>query len=114
MGDIEEIFSATLALLIHGIVLFPNIENCLDHLAVEIFLTNNPVSFLLADFYHTFHRRREKIGGTFVFYAPLLHFWMRTHMPKRGPFLLALSFGTRENGILRTSFFDVEGSQMSL
>lgn len=82
----EELCSATLALLIHGIVLFPNIDNFVDHLAVEVFLTNNPMPFLLAEFYHTFHIRHEKKGGTFICCAHLLHLWMRTHMPQRGSF----------------------------
>lgn len=61
-----EFCSAVLALLVHGIVLFLNIDNFVDHLAIEIFLAGNPVSFLLADFYHTFHTRHEKKGGTFL------------------------------------------------
>lgn len=78
--------SATLALLLHGIILFPNIDNFMDHLVVEIFLTNNLVSFLLVDFYYTFHTRHEKRGGSFLCCVPLLHLWMKTHMPQRGPF----------------------------
>lgn len=31
-----ELCSAVLTLLVHGIILFPNIENFIDHLAVEI------------------------------------------------------------------------------
>lgn len=84
--DKAELCSVTLVLLIHGIVLFPNIDNFVDHLAVKIFLTNNPVSFLLADFYHTFHTRCEKRGGTYLYCNPLLDLWMRTHIPQRGPF----------------------------
>lgn len=76
---------AVLALLIYGIVLFPNIDNFIDHAAVEIFLSGNPVSFLLADFYHTFHTRHEKKGETFLCCAPLLQIWMKTHMPLNGP-----------------------------
>lgn len=53
---------------------------------MEIFLTNNPVTFLLADLYHTFHIRHKKRWGTSLCCAPLLHLWMRTHMPQRGPF----------------------------
>lgn len=82
-----EFYSATLTLLIHGVVLFPNIDNFIDHLAVEIFLTHNLVPFFLAGFYHTFHTRHEKKGGNFLCCAPLLHLWMKTHMPTRGPFV---------------------------
>lgn len=66
----EELCSTTSTLLIHGIVLFPNIDNFVDHLAVEISLTNNPVPFLVTDFYHTFHTRHEKRGGILIFCLP--------------------------------------------
>lgn len=79
-------YSATLALMIHGIVLFPNIDKFVDHLVVEVFLTKNPIPFLLADFYHTLHTRHEKKGSTFLCCASLLHLWMRARMPQRGPF----------------------------
>ncbi|XP_050877261.1 uncharacterized protein LOC127081015 [Lathyrus oleraceus] len=78
---------AVLALLIYGIVLCPNIDNFIDHAAVNIFLSGNLVPFLLADFYHTFHTRHEKKGGTFLCCAPMLHIWMKTHMPLTGPFV---------------------------
>ncbi|XP_050916520.1 uncharacterized protein LOC127131651 [Lathyrus oleraceus] len=78
--------STTLALLIHGFVLFPNIDKFADPLAVEVFLPNNPVPFLLADFDHTFHTKHEKKGGTFLCCDPLLHLWMRIRMPQHEPF----------------------------
>ncbi|XP_050893147.1 uncharacterized protein LOC127098561 [Lathyrus oleraceus] len=78
--------SANLALLIHGIVLFPNVDKFVDQLAVEVFLTKNPVPFLLADFYHTFHTRHDKKGGTFLCCAPMLHLWMRARIPQSGLF----------------------------
>lgn len=51
--------SATLAVLIHEIVLFLNVDKFMDHLAVEVFLTKNMVPFLLVDFYHNFHIRYD-------------------------------------------------------
>ncbi|XP_050920094.1 uncharacterized protein LOC127137703 [Lathyrus oleraceus] len=78
---------AVLVLLIYGIVLFPNIYNFIDRSVVEVFLSSNPVTFLLADFYHTFHTLHEKKGGTFLCCALLLHMWMKTHMPQKGPFV---------------------------
>ncbi|XP_050876506.1 uncharacterized protein LOC127080221 [Lathyrus oleraceus] len=76
-----------LELLIYGIVLFPNIDNFIDRSAIEVFLSGNPVSFLLVDFYHTFHTRHEKKGGTFMCYDMLFHMWMKAHMPQKGPFV---------------------------
>lgn len=96
--------SATLALLIYGIVLLPNVDKFIDHLAVKIFLTKNLLSFLLADFYHTFHTRHDKKGGTFLCCAPLLDLWMRTHMPQRGPFAyINLSWPHKFASLLATS-----------
>ncbi|XP_050895337.1 uncharacterized protein LOC127101956 [Lathyrus oleraceus] len=83
---IPNFFSATLSLFIHGIVLFPNIDKFVNHLAVKVFLTNNSVSFLLVDFYHTFHTRHEKKGYSFLYCAPLLHLLMRDRIPQHGPF----------------------------
>lgn len=84
--EIPDFCNATLALLIYIIVLFSNIDKFIDHSVIEIFLTKNSVSFLLTEFYHTFHTRHEKKGDTFLCCGPLLHLWMRTHMPQRGPF----------------------------
>lgn len=80
-------FYIILALLVHGIMLFLNINHFVDHLAVEIFLLGNLMPFLLVDIYHTLHTRHEKRGGTFICCTPLLHAWMMTHMPKEGPFV---------------------------
>lgn len=38
-----------LALLVYGIVLFLNIDSFVDHVAIRIFLSGNPVPFLLDD-----------------------------------------------------------------
>ncbi|XP_050895230.1 uncharacterized protein LOC127101830 [Lathyrus oleraceus] len=76
-----------LALLIFGIILFPNIDNFIDRSTIEVFLFGNPVPFLLVDFYHIFHTHHEKKGGTFLCCVPLLHMWMKTHMPQKGPFV---------------------------
>lgn len=90
---------AVLTLLVHGIVLFPNIDNFVDHLEVEIFLAGNPVPFLLEDFYHTFQTRNEKKSENFLCYALLLHLWMKTRMPQKDPFI---SKGlTKESGKLK-------------
>lgn len=48
-------FYANLAILIYGLVLFPNIEGFIDKVAINIFLTKNLVPTLLADVYLYFH-----------------------------------------------------------
>ncbi|XP_050877251.1 uncharacterized protein LOC127081008 [Lathyrus oleraceus] len=80
-------FYAVLALLIHGIVLFPNVEKFVDQVAIEVFLSGNPVPFLLADIYHALHARHEKRGGTLLCCAPLLYTWFMQHMPEEGLFV---------------------------
>lgn len=80
-------FSSVLALMIYGIVLFPNVDNYVDNLDIEVYLLGNPVPFLLDDIYYSFHTRHEKKGGTFLCCAPLLHTLFMSHMPKEGSFV---------------------------
>ncbi|XP_050887708.1 uncharacterized protein LOC127092861 [Lathyrus oleraceus] len=82
-----EAFYVVLAVLVYGIVLFPNIDHFVDHLAVRTFLSGNPVSFLLADLHYALHDRHEKKGGTILCCAQLLHVRFRSHMPEEGPFV---------------------------
>jgi hypothetical protein len=82
-----EAFYAVLAVLVYGIVLFPNIDHFVDHLAVRIFFSGNPVPFLLADLYYTLHDLHERKGGIILCCAQLLHAWFRSHMPEEGPFV---------------------------
>ena len=78
-------FNAIIALSIHGIMLFPNIENFVDQIAVEIFLSCNPIPFLLVDIYYSPHESREKKGGTLLCCALLLHAWLMPHLKEEGP-----------------------------
>ncbi|XP_050900625.1 uncharacterized protein LOC127107386 [Lathyrus oleraceus] len=75
-------FYVVVALLIYGIVLFPNVEKFVDQVAIEVFLSGNPVPFLLADIYYDLHARHEKRGGTLLCCAPLLYTWFMQHMPE--------------------------------
>jgi len=51
-------FETILAVLIYGIVLFPNLDNFVDINAIQIFLSQNPVPTLLADTYFSYLARR--------------------------------------------------------
>jgi len=75
-------FELVLALLIYGLVLFPNMDNFIDLNAIKMFLTKNPVPTLLADTYHSIHHRNSKKGGMIVCCAPLLYRWFASHLPK--------------------------------
>jgi hypothetical protein len=59
-------FESILALLVYGLLLFPNVNGFVDANAIQIFLTKNPVSTLLADTYHSIHHRTDKQGGTIL------------------------------------------------
>ncbi|XP_050899832.1 uncharacterized protein LOC127106590 [Lathyrus oleraceus] len=70
-----------LALILYGIVLFPNIDDFVDMTAIRIFLLKNPISTFLADVYHSIHWRNEKNGGMIQCCAPLLYKWFLSHLP---------------------------------
>ncbi|XP_050915984.1 uncharacterized protein LOC127131090 [Lathyrus oleraceus] len=77
-------FNVVMALLIHGVMLYPNIDNFMDQIVVEIFLFGNPIPFLLGDIYYSLHERHGKKGGTLLCCAPLLHAWIMTHLKEDG------------------------------
>ncbi|GAU47885.1 hypothetical protein TSUD_404570 [Trifolium subterraneum] len=75
-------FEAILALLIYGLVLFPNIDYFVDSSAIQIFLGGNPVLSLLANAYHSIHHRTQKGHGLIICCAPLLYRWFISHLPQ--------------------------------
>lgn len=78
----DVIFEYYFALLIYGLLLFPNIEGFVDSSALCIFLSKNPVLTLLGDAYHSIHYRTLKKGGTIVCCIPLLYKWFISHLPQ--------------------------------
>ncbi|XP_050877566.1 uncharacterized protein LOC127081343 [Lathyrus oleraceus] len=80
-------FNSNLALLIYGIILFPNIEEFVDLDAIHIFLTQNHIPTLLVDTYYPIHVRTQKKKGTIVCCAPLMYRWFISHLPSKGPFV---------------------------
>ncbi|KAI5422598.1 hypothetical protein KIW84_045872 [Lathyrus oleraceus] len=75
-------FEDVLALLIYGLVLFPNPDQFIDMNAVKIFLTHNPVPTLLGDILHSLHTRTMKRQGTLMCCVPLLSRWFISHLPQ--------------------------------
>ncbi|XP_050877557.1 uncharacterized protein LOC127081333 [Lathyrus oleraceus] len=66
---------------------FSGFSRCfVDHMAVRILLSGNPVLFLLDDIYYALHERHEKKWGTLLCCEHLLHAWFRSHMPEKGPY----------------------------
>lgn len=64
-------FNATLALLIYGIILFPNIDDLMT--IIGIFLSKNPIPTLIVYVYYYLHLRHEKKGWMVLCHAPLLY-----------------------------------------
>ncbi|XP_058775472.1 uncharacterized protein LOC131649732 [Vicia villosa] len=81
-----EAFNALLAVLIYGIVMFPNIHKFVDLAAICLFVEKNPVPTLLADTYYSVHSRYGK-GGAIRNCLPLLYTWFKSHLPTSGPFV---------------------------
>ena len=52
-----------MALLIYGVVLFPNFDQLIDVNVVKIFMSRNPVPTLLGDILHSFHTRTMRKRG---------------------------------------------------
>ncbi|KAI5404353.1 hypothetical protein KIW84_051495 [Lathyrus oleraceus] len=75
-------FEDILALLIYGLVLFPNPDQFIDVNAIKIFLTHNPVPTLLGDILHSLHTRTMKRQGTLMCCIPLLSRWFISHLPQ--------------------------------
>src|ERR1043165_9955129 len=87
-------FEVVLALLIYGLVLFPNVLSFADINAIRIFLIGNLVPTLLSDTYFSIHHRNRQGDGTIMCCVPLFFKWIVSHLPK-SPF----SVKTKTSGI---------------
>jgi len=81
MGSYD-VFYNILALLIYGLVLFPDVGGLIDKNVIKIFLSKNPVPTLQADTYHSIHDRTLKGQGTILCCIPLLYKWFTSHLPE--------------------------------
>ncbi|KAL5123504.1 hypothetical protein HKD37_02G004082 [Glycine soja] len=78
-------FADILALLIFGVVLFPNVDGLVDLATIDAFLTyhhskESPVVAILADLFNTFDRRCEKNNARIVCCLPTLCVWLISHL----------------------------------
>ena len=74
-------FIDVLALLVFGVVLFPNVDGLVDLVAIDAFLAyhhnkESPVIATLADAYDTFDLRCEKSSVKIVCCTPALYVWL--------------------------------------
>ncbi|KAL5162547.1 hypothetical protein HKD37_07G019647 [Glycine soja] len=78
-------FADILALLIFGVVLFPNVDGLVDLAAIDAFLAyhhskESPVVAILADLFDTFDRRCEENSARIVCCLPALCVWLVSHL----------------------------------
>ncbi|KAH1228659.1 hypothetical protein GmHk_10G028622 [Glycine max] len=78
-------FMDVLALLIFGVVLFPNVDGLVDLAAIDAFLAyhhskESPVVANLADLFDTFDRRCEKSSARIICCLPALCVWLVSHL----------------------------------
>ena len=78
-------FIGVLALLIFGVILFPNIEGLVELATIDAFLAyhhskESSVIAILADVYDTFDRRCKKSGTRIVYCTPALYEWLVSHL----------------------------------
>ena len=78
-------FANILALLIFGVVLFPNMDGLVDLAAIDAFLAyhhskESPVVAILADLFDIFDRRCEKNSARIVCCLPALCVWWVSHI----------------------------------
>ncbi|KAH1254225.1 hypothetical protein GmHk_04G010714 [Glycine max] len=78
-------FMDVLALLIFGVVLFPNVDGLIDLAAIDAFLAyhhskESPVVAVLADLFDTFDRRCEKGSARIICCLPALCVWLVSHL----------------------------------
>ncbi|KAH1189682.1 hypothetical protein GmHk_20G057410 [Glycine max] len=78
-------FADILALLIFGVVLFPNVDGLVDLATIDVFLAyhhskESPVVAILADLFDTFDRRCEKNNARIVCCLPALCVWLVSHL----------------------------------
>ncbi|XP_058763295.1 uncharacterized protein LOC131636699 [Vicia villosa] len=80
-------YNVLLAVAIYGIVMFPNVPNFVDSVAVHLFMGKNPVPTLLADTYYATYSRYEKGGGAITCCLQLLFIWFLSLLSSKGPFV---------------------------
>ncbi|KAL5127522.1 hypothetical protein HKD37_14G039933 [Glycine soja] len=78
-------FMDVLALLIFGVVLFPNVDGLVDLAAIDAFLAyhhskESPVVAVLEDLFDTFDRRCEKSSARIICCLPALCVWLVSHL----------------------------------
>ena len=59
-------FEEIVALLVYGLVLFPNPDQLIDVNAVKIFISRNPVPTLLGDILNSFYTRTMRKRGVLM------------------------------------------------
>lgn len=87
-----------LALIIFGLVLFPNLENFIDNVAISVFWSTrifqkDYVPALLVDIYYTLEVRHTKRRGNMLCCIPLLYHWFTTQIFLRSSIIPVMTRG---------------------
>lgn len=69
-------FIAILALLIYGVVMFPNDDDYINHSIISVFMSGNTIPALVSDVYYCLHTRHEKKR---VWYWVVLHYYIGSY-----------------------------------
>jgi len=83
-----ETFMDVLAMVIYGVLLFPNIEYFVDYAAVDVFVASktrseNPVTAILADVFGTLNLCSERKKGKMLCCLPMLYVWLTSRVGER-------------------------------
>jgi len=77
-----------LAMVIYGVLLFPNVEYFIDYIVVDVFVASktrseNPVTAILADVFRTLDLCSEKEKGKMLCCLPMLYVWLTSRIGER-------------------------------
>jgi len=78
-------FIYVLALLVFGVILFPNVDGLVDLAAIDAFLAyhhnkESPTVAILADAYDTFDQRCKKSSTRIICCTPALYVWLVSYI----------------------------------
>jgi len=76
-----ETFMDVLALTLYGVMLFPNVEDLVDYVAIDVFIANktrseNPVPTILANVYIAFHLCYDMGKRKLMCCLPVFYVWL--------------------------------------
>ena len=99
-------FNALLAVLIYGLVIFPDVEKLVDLAAICVFMNPNPVPTILANTYFVIHSRYGK-KGVVVSCMPLFYKWFMYQLLTKRSFVDTHDARTWAPKLMALTSFDI-------